>query len=215
VNLKGQYSYEFSAYEKIHVFHQVLGQPPGHCERWTSEQRRRMGTGCDRNSTASHHRSSRCRPLSGQCRHGVHLRQAAVPGVRDRRPNPDRRPRSTSSPACTCLSPPHTLRKNHKQTAKPPGHSCWRARRASARGARSRAMAGTPGRRCTPISTGIQALAEKLPQSPSTSRKLRPDVLALTVFPKEIWRRIRCNNPASTARSADAQNSRLGRFSPD
>jgi hypothetical protein len=49
----------------------------------------------------------------------------------------------------------------------------------------------------------VQALAEKLPRSPSTSRKLRPDVLAFTVF------------PASTTRSAGAQNSRLGRFLAD
>jgi len=32
----------------------------------------------------------------------------------------------------------------------------------------------------------IQALAEKLPRSPSTSRKLRPDVLAFTVFPRIV-----------------------------
>jgi putative transposase len=41
----------------------------------------------------------------------------------------------------------------------------------------------------------IQALAEKLPRSPSTSRKLGLDVLAFTVFPKEIWRQIWFNNP--------------------
>jgi hypothetical protein len=29
MSLKRQYSYEFSAYEEIHVFHLVFGQPPG------------------------------------------------------------------------------------------------------------------------------------------------------------------------------------------
>jgi hypothetical protein len=29
MNLKRQYSYKFSAFEEIHVFHRVLGQPPG------------------------------------------------------------------------------------------------------------------------------------------------------------------------------------------
>jgi hypothetical protein len=61
----------------------------------------------------------------------------------------------------------------------------------------------------------IQALAEKLPRSPSTSRKLGLDVLAFTVFPRRSGARSGPTTPASTARSAGAQNCHLGRFFAD
>ena len=41
----------------------------------------------------------------------------------------------------------------------------------------------------------LNALAEKLPQVAAHLETNRPDVLAFTAFPKEIWRQIWSNNP--------------------
>ena len=41
----------------------------------------------------------------------------------------------------------------------------------------------------------VDALAEKLPQVAEHLAEARPDILAFTAFPKEIWRQIWSNNP--------------------
>jgi putative transposase len=46
----------------------------------------------------------------------------------------------------------------------------------------------------------LNALAEKLPKVAAHLEINRPDVLAFTAFPKEIWRQIWSNNPLSVNR---------------
>jgi putative transposase len=41
----------------------------------------------------------------------------------------------------------------------------------------------------------VEALAEKLPKVAKHLEEARPDILAFTAFPKEIWRQIWSNNP--------------------
>ncbi len=60
----------------------------------------------------------------------------------------------------------------------------------------------------------LDALADKLPRVAEHLEAARADVLAFTAFPKEVWRQIWSNNPASgsTGRSAGAPTSLA--FSP-
>jgi putative transposase len=55
----------------------------------------------------------------------------------------------------------------------------------------------------------VEALADKLPAVAEHLETARADILAFTVFPKEIWRQIWSNNPSErlTARSAAAPTS--------
>ncbi len=54
----------------------------------------------------------------------------------------------------------------------------------------------------------VETLAEKLPSIAGHFEEARPDILAFTAFPNEIWRQIWSNNPnASTARSVVAPTS--------
>ena len=41
----------------------------------------------------------------------------------------------------------------------------------------------------------IDALADKLPKTTDHLEAARPDLLAFTAFPKQIWRQISSNNP--------------------
>ena len=52
-----------------------------------------------------------------------------------------------------------------------------------------------PPRGLQPKERVLNALAEKLPKVAAHLETNRPDVLAFTAFPKEIWRQIWSNNP--------------------
>jgi putative transposase len=56
----------------------------------------------------------------------------------------------------------------------------------------------------------LNAMAEKLPKVAAHLETNRPDVLAFTAFPKEIWRQIWSNNPLSVNDSTE-RSVRLGR----
>ena len=69
-------------------------------------------------------------------------------------------------------------------------------------------------RACTPSSTGSRHRRRQAARRRQPPRSRRPDVLAFTSFPKEIWRQIWSNNPSERLNRRDPPPHRCRRHLP-